>query len=71
MWFTTLSLYLKKDKSQEKTFIFLDCPIIICFDTLKVYITVVKEFMYFYVTMWSMLLFHASFQLLFALCYLA
>ena len=41
------------------------------FDTVKVYITVVKEFMYFYVTMWSMLLFHASFQLLFALCYLA
>ena len=57
----SLSLNLKKDKSQEKTFIFVDCPIITCFDTLKVYITVVKEFMYFYITMWSMLLFHASF----------
>ena len=33
--FTTLSLNLKKDKSQEKTFIFVDFPIIICFDTLK------------------------------------
>ena len=39
----SLSLNLKKNKSQEKTFIFVDCPIIICFDTLKVYITVVKE----------------------------
>ena len=38
----------------------MDCPIIICFDTLKVYITVVKEFMYFYVITWSMLLLHAS-----------
>ena len=38
----SLSLNLKKDKSQEKTFIFVDCPNIICFDTLKVYITVVK-----------------------------
>ena len=28
--FTTLSLYLKKDKSQEKTFVFMDYPII-CF----------------------------------------
>ena len=35
--FTTLSLNLKKDKSQEKTFIFMDYPII-CFDTLNVYI---------------------------------
>ena len=34
--FTTLSLSIwRKDKSQEKTFIFMDCPIIICFDTLK------------------------------------
>ena len=35
--FTTLSLSLnlKKDKSQEKTFIFVDCLIIICFDTSK------------------------------------
>ena len=56
----SLSLNLKKNKSQEKTFIFVDCEIIICFDTLKVYITVVKEFMYFYVTTWSMLLLHAS-----------
>ena len=31
----SLSHNLKKDKSQEKTFIFVDCPIIICFDTLK------------------------------------
>ena len=53
----SLSLNLKKDKSQEKTFIFVDCPIIICFDTLKVYITVVKEFIYFYVATWSMLFF--------------
>ena len=35
----------------------MDCPIIVCFDTLKVYITVVKEFMYFYVTTWSKLFF--------------
>ena len=33
----SLSLNWKKDKSQEKTFIFVDCPII-CFDTLNVYI---------------------------------
>ena len=39
----SLSLNLKKNKRQEKTFIFVDCPIIIYFDTLKVYITVVKE----------------------------
>ena len=56
----SLSLNSKKDKSQEKTFIFMDCPLI-CFDTLNVYIyiTVVKEFMYFHFTMWSMLLLHA------------
>ena len=36
--FTTLSLSIwKKDKRQEKTFIFMDYPII-CFDTLNVYI---------------------------------
>ena len=58
--FTTLSLNLKKDKSQEKTFIFMDYPIIY-FDTLNVYIyiNVVKNLCIFIFTMWSMLLFHA------------
>ena len=55
----SLSLNLKKDKSQEKTFMFMDYPII-CFDTLNVYIyNRSKEPMYFHFTMWSMLLFHA------------
>ena len=58
--FTTLSLNLKKDKSQEKTFIFMDYPIIYLwhFDHIYVY-NRSKELMYFHFTMWSMLLFHA------------
>ena len=44
---------------------------IICFDTLKGVYNCSKGIHVFYVTMWSILLFHASFQLLFTLCYLA
>ena len=58
--FTTLSLYLKKDKSQEKTFIFMDYPIICFWHFERIYIyNRSKEPMYFHFTMWSMLLFHA------------
>ena len=66
-----LSLNLKKNKSQEKTFIFVDCPIIICFDTLKVYVTVVKESHIFMLPRGLCCYFMLPFQLLFALCYLA
>ena len=67
----SLSLNLKKNKSQEKTFIFVDCPIIICFDTLKVYITVVKESYIFMLPHGLCCYLMLPFQLLFALCYLA
>ena len=57
--FTTLSLNLKKDKSQEKTFIFMDYPIICFWHFERIYIyNRSKEPMYFHFTMWSML-FHA------------
>ena len=58
--FTTLSLYLKKDKSQEKTFIFMDYPTICFWHFEHIYIyNRSKEPTYFHFTMWSMLLFHA------------
>ena len=58
--FTTLSLNLKKDKSQEKTFIFMDYPIVCFWHFGRIYIyNRSKEPMYFHFTMWSMLLFHA------------
>ena len=69
--FTTLSLYLKKDKSQEKTFIFMDYPIICFWHFERIYITVVKNLCIFILPCglcyYSML----SFQILFALHYLA
>ena len=56
----SLSLYLKKDKSQEKTFIFMDYPIIYFWHFEHIYVyNRSKELMYFNFTMWSMLLFHA------------
>ena len=55
-----LSLSLKKDKSQEKTFMFMDYPIICVWHFERIYIyNRSKELMYFHFTMWSMLLFHA------------
>ena len=56
----SLSLYLKKDKSQEKTFIFMDYPIIYFWHFEHIYVyNRSKELMYFHFTMRSMLLFHA------------
>ena len=70
--FTTLSLSIwRKIKVKKRHLYSWTVQLLYVLTPWKVYITVVKEFMYFYVTMWSMLLFHASFQLLFALCYLA
>ena len=55
-----LSLNLKKDKSQEKTFIFMDYPTIYFWHFEHIYVyNRSKELMYFNFTMWSMLLFHA------------
>ena len=55
----SLSIW-KKDKSQEKTFIFMDYPIIYLWHFERIYIyNRSKEPMYFHFTMWSMLLFHA------------
>ena len=55
----SLSIW-KKDKSQEKTFIFMDYPIIYFWHFEHIYVyNRSKEPMYFHFTMWSMLLFHA------------
>ena len=57
--FTTLSLNLKKDKSQKRH-LYSWTVLLYVFDTLNVYIyNRSKEPMYFHFTMWSMLLFHA------------
>ena len=48
-----LSLNLKKNKSQEKTFVSVDCPFIICLTLWKCTSLYSKGLMYFYVTPWS------------------
>ena len=57
--YTTLSLSfnLKKNKSQERTFIFVDCPFIIYLTLWKCISLYSKGFIYFYVTTWSKLFF--------------
>ena len=70
----SLSLNLKKDKSQEKTVIFMDYPIICVWHFIEricIYITVVKNLCIFILPCGLCYYFMLSFQLLFALHYLA
>ena len=66
----SLSLNSKKNRSQEKTFIFVDCPFIICLTLWKCISLYSKRIMYFNVTTWSKLFFARSFYEFVTSCFL-